>query len=346
MIFSKYYKDNKIKKWKEYYVDYKKLKHIIKYNDDFYNQIMPEINKLNEFIKIIDSEEDKISYFFVINYMALFKAIQKHDKKLSKSIKMNFFNKIHNTEIYNYYLNIPRKSSKIKLVIFDKDGTLVRIDNMFGKILVDIVNNLSYLINDKEGLYKYLGYDHQNNKFDFDSVVAKGTNDDIKNSIIEFIKKENSIDVYKIKVELDKYWKLSNINEIDIVECGNIKRVFSYLKNKNIKIAVCTSDDRAITLDIIKYLNLSEYVEEIRCGDDHLSSKPSPEPIWDICRNLNIDVSNTLMIGDTISDIHAGINAKCGKVVGVLSGGYNNTELGKADHILDSIDDLVKIIKN
>ena len=50
------------------------------------------------------------------------------------------------------------------------------------------------------------------------------------------------------------------------------------------------------------------------------------------------------MIGDTISDIHAGINAKCGKVISVLTGGYNDYDLNKSDLILNSIDDLVNII--
>ena len=52
------------------------------------------------------------------------------------------------------------------------------------------------------------------------------------------------------------------------------------------------------------------------------------------------------MIGDTISDIHAGINAKCGKVIGVLSGGYGNVDLENADKIINSIDDLPRLILN
>ena len=49
------------------------------------------------------------------------------------------------------------------------------------------------------------------------------------------------------------------------------------------------------------------------------------------------------MIGDTISDVHAGINAKFGRVVGVLSGGYKNVNLSEADVIIPNIDSLIKI---
>ena len=47
------------------------------------------------------------------------------------------------------------------------------------------------------------------------------------------------------------------------------------------------------------------------------------------------------MVGDTISDIHAGINARCGKVYGVLTGGYKNTELSDADKILKNVKDIL-----
>ena len=54
----------------------------------------------------------------------------------------------------------------------------------------------------------------------------------------------------------------------------------------------------------------------------------------------------TIMIGDTISDIHAGLNAKCSKVLGVLTGGYKSHELHNADSILNSIDELPNYICN
>ena len=81
-------------------------------------------------------------------------------------------------------------------------------------------------------------------------------------------------------------------------------------------------------------------IDIIVCGDDPLSSKPSPEPIWKICSKLNVSPSQTIMIGDTISDIHAGINSRCGRVLGVLTGGYDSHELENADYILNSVEDI------
>ena len=85
-------------------------------------------------------------------------------------------------------------------------------------------------------------------------------------------------------------------------------------------------------------------ISMVICGDDQISSKPSPEPILKICNELKINPKNTIMIGDTSVDIHAGLNAKCGKIIGVLSGGYNGFDLNEADLILNNIDDLINLI--
>ena len=359
MKFGKYFERQVIEEWKFFYVDYKKLKYIIKNDKNsslFYKLINNELGKLNKFINLIQDynnvQQNQICNFLVLNYMALFKSVKKHDKRLCKSTKIDFFKNIQKYPFYQYYLDIPRPSNDIKLVIFDKDGTLINHEKIFGKWLIKLVKNLSPLISCQNDLFNHLGYDPVLDKFDFTSIVARGTNDDIRNSIYDFIINKNSkktpytVDLDNLKYKINKLWVPLNVEFSDLEQCGDILKVFKFLKSKRIKIAICTSDDRKPTEDLIRFLNLSQYIDDIKCGDDPLSSKPSPEPIWKICSNLGVNLENTLMIGDTISDIHAGINAKCAKVVGVLSGGYGNVDLEKADKIINSIDDLPKLILN
>jgi len=348
MKFGKFYRNNLIIKWKDYYIDYKKLKKIIKdpSKDLFYNSLNFEINKLNNFFKEInkDSNQEEISNFYVMNYMAIIKSVKKYDKKKCKCTKRNFFYRIEKMPFYNYYLKLPRKCDKIKLIIFDKDGTLIKINEIFGNWVKDLVDNLS-IVKNKEKLLEYLGYNISNECLDFNSIVAKGTNDDIRNYIIEFLINQNEYNENDIKNCLKKDWISIKINRNNIVKCGDINKVFDFLESNNIKIAICTSDDRNVTEETINILNLRKYISSLKCGDDHVSSKPSPEPIWEICNNLNIDISNTIMIGDTISDIHAGINAKCAKVIGVLTGNYNNIDFKYADYVIKSIDELPKLLR-
>ena len=97
MKFGKYYAQNKDPKFSIFYINYKKLKKILKKNNDsevFYLILDLEIEKLENFCNKLDDEnysKNEISNFLVINYMALFKAVKKHDKKLCRFTKINFF---------------------------------------------------------------------------------------------------------------------------------------------------------------------------------------------------------------------------------------------------------------
>ena len=285
--------------------------------------------------------------------MAFFKSIKKYDKQLCKTYKLQFYNIIRQELFYKTYLKLPRALTQIKLIVFDKDGTLLDtnkmfspwvkkiIDNVYNELCInkqywedlDLINKNTYL----ENLYNILKFDKITNKFHPDSVIAKGTNVDFHNTLTQYLNNyglsiKNSKDIVK------KCWSEIEVNKENIALHADIISLFKLLKKLNIKIAICTSDDRIPTLEFIKLTNISSYLDFVMCGDDPISSKPSPEPLWKICHKLDIQPCESMMIGDTISDIHAGINAKFGKVVGVLTGGYIENELNDADYVIDSIE--------
>ena len=350
MKFGKYFIKNQIKKWLFFYVDYNKLKIEIKNDGEKYDKLIDlELKKLNDFIELIknyDESDENICKFLLFNYMALFKSIKKYDKRLCKNKKLDFFKKVKNEKFFKYYIKIPRRFNKTRLVIFDKDGTLVKHEEMFGDWLIKLTESMGYLIGNKKKFLDYLGFDLNTKTFNTGSIVAKGTNDDVRNGIYNYIVENNNFNKEKIKSEIKKRWIDLVLDEDKIIECGNIKKIFDFLTENNIYIAICTSDDRENTYRTINYLGIRKRINYITCGNDPISSKPSPEPIWKICSYLNVDVSDTIIVGDTIADIHSGINSKCGKIIGVLSGGYNGFDLEEADQILDNIDYIPDFLKN
>lgn len=360
MKFNQYFKKRQIEIFKDYYVNYKDLKHTIKIKGNFNDSYQKELKRVNDAIEILKKEnsysDKQMSDFLVLNYMALFKATKKYDKKCKQTQKFNFFTELQNSKFYSYYMSLPReKHNHSKLVIFDKDGTLIDQNAIFGpwieSLISSICTNLDSIIKDK--IFKYLGYNQITKQFNSNSVVARGTNTDIINALVNFfeqkeiihnIKKDNNIIGF-----IKKDWKPPKLEDdngkTSIIQCGDINKLFSFLKSQNIKVAICTNDDRMCTEKTIEHLNIKHLIDYLVCGDDPISSKPSPEPIWTICQNLNINVSDTIMVGDTISDVHSGRNAKCGMVVGVLSGNYSDFNLHNADYIIPTIDDLYKLIK-
>lgn len=358
MKFNHYFLERQIDAFKGHYVDYKMLKHTIKIKGEFKKIYSKELIRVNKIVNIIKEQEitqniEEIRNFLVLNYMALFKAIKKYDKKFEKYQKRKFFLELENSEFYSYFMTIPRGIHKLtKLIIFDKDGTLVDQNAIFSPWVEILVNSLCeklecFMIDE---MFKFLGYNQKTKQFTSNSVVARGTNNDIVNALVKFSLRNNIVkNDFNIKKFIEDNWEFPKLNDDNgqssIIPCGNITKIFEFLKTNNIKIAICTNDDRISTEKTIDYLNIRYLLDYIVCGDDPISSKPSPEPIWTICQNLCIDVDNTIMVGDTISDIHAGRNARCGMVVGVLSGNYSDYNLENADIVIPTIDNIYQLIK-
>lgn len=85
---------------------------------------------------------------------------------------------------------------------------------------------------------------------------------------------------------------------------------------------------------MIEITGIKHLIDSMSCGDDSNKSKPSDEPIIKICNELNIKTCETIMVGDTITDIQTARNAKCCKSISVLSGGFTKKELKDTDIII------------
>jgi phosphoglycolate phosphatase len=108
-----------------------------------------------------------------------------------------------------------------------------------------------------------------------------------------------------------------------------------------IRIAITTSDDRAITEATISLLGITKYVDLLVCGDDDVPNKPAPDGLWKVGRQLNIQPSQILMVGDTASDMNFGRNAGAAGCIGIRGGAGDILALSQeADEVIDSIDEI------
>ncbi|VDK37601.1 unnamed protein product [Gongylonema pulchrum] len=121
-----------------------------------------------------------------------------------------------------------------------------------------------------------------------------------------------------------------------IKEIYDLRSLFRQLQENGIKIAICTSDSRKGTLTALQKLCLEKHVDMVVCGDDAgAMPKPHPHNALSICRTLDVDPQDTLVVGDTLADMGMGRSANLGGTVGVLSGVCGINELRpQADHIV------------
>jgi len=232
-----------------------------------------------------------------------------------------------------------------ELVIFDKDGTLVCFHTMWNSWC----EQLAYRMNnetDKEvtdELYEMLGYDSKSKKVRM-GMLAEKTHPYIKEKVGEMLMKECSFSKWEAEEVMKKTWKDTPEN-LQIKMTGNLSSLFKQLKQKGMKIAICTSDSREGTVEFLTKLSLDPLVDMVLCGDDKDSiSKPNPHNALFICDKLGVSPEQTIMVGDTPADTIMGQTASLGLTVGVLSGVGDNKDLADADLIVPDVGDVVGLV--
>ncbi|MBC7876935.1 MAG: HAD family hydrolase [Anaerolineales bacterium] len=233
------------------------------------------------------------------------------------------------------------KHFKAQAIIFDKDGTLINFDAMWGSWTVFLAEQLHKAsgLEVQSSLCLMMGFDENTKK-----VLAHGK-----------LATSPMAQLYRFTVEVMQSLGLSTEAAEHIVEkCWcipdpvllakpftDMRELFRKLQNENIKIAIATADDRAPTQAMIEAFDIEEYISSMVCGDDGVIVKPAPDMVLEICRQINIDPSKTIVIGDTVADLKMARAAGAGLVVGVLSGVSSTKDLAPfADVLIESVDEL------
>tara|TARA_B100000575_G_C22906451_1_gene526590 strand:- start:70 stop:768 length:699 start_codon:yes stop_codon:yes gene_type:complete len=123
----------------------------------------------------------------------------------------------------------------------------------------------------------------------------------------------------------------------------DLPKRFNNLRENNIKIALNTGYSVDIQETLIELLNMREFIDGYISSESVSHGRPEPFMINELMNRFKItDSSQVVKVGDTVADIMEGRNAKCGKVVGVLSGAETRGKLMEAgaDIVLDNIVDI------
>ena len=124
-----------------------------------------------------------------------------------------------------------------------------------------------------------------------------------------------------------------------------VKEAMEFLKNTGVKIGCVTNKAAQFTLPIIKDLGIADYFEIVVCGDTLAKKKPDPLPLLHSAEQLGVKPENSLMLGDSMSDVKAARAA--GFDIICMSYGYNHGEdihLSNPDAVVDSMEEIKTLI--
>lgn len=135
-----------------------------------------------------------------------------------------------------------------------------------------------------------------------------------------------------------KYSKeLISLNYIDPLLVSYIKE----WRTQNIKVAICTGQERERVLKILNYLNIEDLFDAIVCSDDVSRPKPYPDPLFKCLELLNIEKEEALYLGDGNYDALA---AKEAGIDFALATWYSKVDISIAPtYIFTSINELKRI---
>uniref|UniRef100_A0A1I7WTW3 Haloacid dehalogenase-like hydrolase domain-containing protein n=1 Tax=Heterorhabditis bacteriophora TaxID=37862 RepID=A0A1I7WTW3_HETBA len=273
----------------------------------------------------------------------------------------------------NVKFDTPNDGSKPSLVIFDKDGTLICFHTMWIPWAEETAKRY-FRIESETGLtisreiFQLLGLCPLERKVR-PGILAEGTMDQIKTEIENLLLRKgmHRSDVsVKTKLPLDFFtifiliiycniFVIINsgiLQDLSVVakclkdselrctsslkEIHDLQDLFECLRQNNIKIAICTADNRASTETMLRWFGVEGLVDLVVCGDDPGSlPKPHPHNALLICKELNVAPESAIMVGDTLADLSMARAAGLGAAVGVLSG------VGKHEHLSEHADILV-----
>jgi len=139
---------------------------------------------------------------------------------------------------------------------------------------------------------------------------------------------------------LDLYDK--NVCERSCLYDG-VREALDFLKTQEVKIGCVTNKNAQFTLPILEKLGIKDDFEIIICGDTLDKKKPDPLPLLHGAEKLGATPEQSLMLGDSMSDVKAARAA--GFDIICMSYGYNHGE-DIRDYNPDAVVDSMAEIKN
>ena len=212
---------------------------------------------------------------------------------------------------------------KVKLIIFDLDGTLI-------DTLSDIKHIFNYVLIQN-------GYEERSKSF-YKKNIGNGFENLLRNCLPDYFKGDFDFLANSVR---ERY--KSHLNTKTIVFDG-ITTVLEHLKKDKIKIAVISNKLHSLAVRSVEtYFN--SYQIKVIGAEGGFPRKPSPDSTLYMLQYFNCQSSDALFVGDSIVDIKTAQNANV-RSVGVLWGNGDKEDFKKqkSDFILDSPKDILDIL--
>ncbi|MDD3705905.1 MAG: HAD-IA family hydrolase [Clostridiaceae bacterium] len=207
-----------------------------------------------------------------------------------------------------------------KYVLFDLDGTLINTNNL-------IIDSFKYT-------YKTcLGLDV------CEEDILKCFGEPLKVTLRRY-SEEKADELFNTYIE---YNEVRHNDTVTIFE--GIPELLPELVKRGSILAVVTAKRRKVALMGLELFDIRKYFDVIVALEDTELHKPNPAPVIKALEILGANASETLMVGDSVFDIHSAHGASVAAALVKWSAAQDfQDEASSADYVVHDTKELLKII--
>lgn len=236
---------------------------------------------------------------------------------------------------------------KTKVIIFDKDGTLLDFDSFWVPVtrfaVGDLLHRLGCSHIPVDDVLAALG--HKDGVTDITGVFCFGTFAQVGQVIHDHLTAAGCpCDVEQVAALTVEAFH-ANADKAQIrPTCADLPGLLTELRALGLKLAVATTDDPFTTEKCLQTLGIGDCFEVVYTDDGVCPPKPDPHCIRDLCRRLSVSADEVVMVGDTLNDMKFARNGGV-RAVGVARDGKNRAILaGLADAVIGDISHILSVI--
>jgi phosphoglycolate phosphatase len=231
--------------------------------------------------------------------------------------------------------------TRYRTIIFDKDGTLLDFNAMWGGWVVALADRLEAAtgLPLAAELFQLMEYDSAARSVVAGGRLALTPMTELRVYTAEFLR-GRGLPPEAAQTALAAAWHAPD-PVVLARPLFDLAWLFGSLQAHGLRVAVATSDDRASTAATLAANGAAHLVDVLVCADDGIPIKPEPEMVWEVCRATRCQPIECIMVGDAVVDMQMARAAGC-LGVGVLSGLATRAQLGPwADVLLNNVAELV-----